>query len=1228
MTSLGTGFSTQERVLADAVTELDRFIASPLQTAAPPPSRTQSATPVDAAFETLNNWAGELLVRSSQASFQYNLSYATEHAGQSDPNSPWPALIDQWWEVQRSLQSLADVPDADATISLLVQVPFLLQLQEEAERQLSSLAPTWKSDSGPEDPESWLASVHILIEDAWTNASPKARAFMPQFAENMLHLSSQAELEYQEIRGHVAPGAAYDEHALWPVQLNRWHQFGLEARRLQHAADADQFVLLLTQLPELLSVQQRAEQQIEKLKPGWLLSAAHAGRVTLHAAAHAGVFGVARGIAIGAQIVEENLPVEPGLGTVRAEDRPLYRVTQSAEQAFVEALPPEPMLQQSVLWTEFPQALGSMLGLMALAAVTRKLYFRRAALAPLVLARAQQSAASAMTTTAGLLNSGAQFFQEARLYGAQDKVAQNAFLCALPLGALEAAPIMRMFKTWTHIDPTSARWVQEYLAEGSLTTLGSSISQLAQTDAGNLIAKSLYDENREYFENALHSGGMGLSTSGVLHAAMGLAFGRRALVHQLSLRYPDELHPTRRARVVALETMGIPGPPPLDEGPDQVAHPVVYRRTGTGTLVPVFENEAAIADTLRVVAQGDGDDSDPKRLRRGAGGRPPEGLGDGSPDPSAPHQALPLPTARQSQDRRLIAVGRSADRLLKNAQRLIKTFSSDLNRIATTRDPATRAMLINRLQQEVEAICRRFNSLVQFERGATMFSDLAPRIGTVAGIEEAETRHFYVTRLVEQLPLIRTEIQDVLGLVFGKADAERIARQILREEQFDTFANRLSEIPADATREQRDETVDEIVQQLMNIETKIVDRLASGTPAIRRGKSTSPEVDDKGLAHIGSDLGALFHDFRNRFHRLLTGSDDLRMAFTPEARRDIVNRIMEQSVAPTVTLARRAEDTLHGKRLIERRNVKTEEYFHGIIRKLHQQFAHLKVTFEVKFRYNGFSPDEALFIDDVQIKRVLENLGTNAAEAIAFGGHVVFEVSADDGYYVIAVRDNGPGISPSTQERLFEPYFTTKAGGSGFGLPKAKEIVEAQGGTLTFRTRPEVDGTEFVIRLPRQRREQPLIDVPSKSKTREIDFPIGLKPDDATRARIAREIVHAIWGLGTREAQRLKTSLKAKWHEASGLSSSTIDDDINAAIPLVEAEKGTSSAMAGWSPPEFYGGEVSMKIRRQKAFEIVSEPDGNRRRLMTTEWTRTSGLPREEIRADIEVARQKLAKRR
>jgi len=65
----------------------------------------------------------------------------------------------------------------------------------------------------------------------------------------------------------------------------------------------------------------------------------------------------------------------------------------------------------------------------------------------------------------------------------------------------------------------------------------------------------------------------------------------------------------------------------------------------------------------------------------------------------------------------------------------------------------------------------------------------------------------------------------------------------------------------------------------------------------------------------------------------------------------------------------------------------------------------------------------------------------------------------------VVVTDSGSGISPADLEHVFDPFFSTKADGTGLGLPIARQIAAAHGGSLTIESAPG-DGTRVEVRLP------------------------------------------------------------------------------------------------------------------------------------------------------------------
>ena len=105
-------------------------------------------------------------------------------------------------------------------------------------------------------------------------------------------------------------------------------------------------------------------------------------------------------------------------------------------------------------------------------------------------------------------------------------------------------------------------------------------------------------------------------------------------------------------------------------------------------------------------------------------------------------------------------------------------------------------------------------------------------------------------------------------------------------------------------------------------------------------------------------------------------------------------------------------------------------------------------------------------LDRARMEEVLVNLLRNAREASSAGQpiDIALDLQADR-HLVIEVRDRGEGIAPGEEERVFEPFYTRRARGTGLGLALARRIVEGHSGALTARNHPE-GGAVFSVRLP------------------------------------------------------------------------------------------------------------------------------------------------------------------
>jgi signal transduction histidine kinase len=126
-----------------------------------------------------------------------------------------------------------------------------------------------------------------------------------------------------------------------------------------------------------------------------------------------------------------------------------------------------------------------------------------------------------------------------------------------------------------------------------------------------------------------------------------------------------------------------------------------------------------------------------------------------------------------------------------------------------------------------------------------------------------------------------------------------------------------------------------------------------------------------------------------------------------------------------------------------------------------------------------FEPSEdpiTIPIDPAQIEDAVLNLIINAIEALDGDGQVVIRVARSpkaqddrDGEFedqaIVEVSDNGRGISEEDLTRIFNPFFTTRPGGTGLGLPAVRRIARAHGGGVEVKSSLG-NGSTFTLHLP------------------------------------------------------------------------------------------------------------------------------------------------------------------
>ncbi|MCM3638051.1 ATP-binding protein [Sporosarcina luteola] len=107
-----------------------------------------------------------------------------------------------------------------------------------------------------------------------------------------------------------------------------------------------------------------------------------------------------------------------------------------------------------------------------------------------------------------------------------------------------------------------------------------------------------------------------------------------------------------------------------------------------------------------------------------------------------------------------------------------------------------------------------------------------------------------------------------------------------------------------------------------------------------------------------------------------------------------------------------------------------------------------------------------IFGDPDKMKQVLLNLFKNALESMQVGGKLAVHLSESDGKLILSITDTGKGMTRHQVSQVFMPFFSSKPGGTGLGLPFVLKTVEDHGGTIAVDSQVDV-GTKFILTFPK-----------------------------------------------------------------------------------------------------------------------------------------------------------------
>lgn len=216
------------------------------------------------------------------------------------------------------------------------------------------------------------------------------------------------------------------------------------------------------------------------------------------------------------------------------------------------------------------------------------------------------------------------------------------------------------------------------------------------------------------------------------------------------------------------------------------------------------------------------------------------------------------------------------------------------------------------------------------------------------------------------------------------------------------------------------------------------------------------------LAALGELSAGIAHEFKNALATISGYAQMIRAEGASGEAGDYAERILEQ----TQNITHVVTEFLKYARPLDISNEPVA--LQGVVERVVSEVA--EVNPQIRIRQEGLLGSVAG--DEGLLRQALLNLARNAAEACvnaANGGRVLLRGEIvrgeDNGFQRITVFDNGPGIPGTSLAKLFRPFFTTKANGTGLGLAVVQKIIVQHGGQVEARNRPE-GGAAFIVTLP------------------------------------------------------------------------------------------------------------------------------------------------------------------
>jgi PAS domain S-box-containing protein len=267
----------------------------------------------------------------------------------------------------------------------------------------------------------------------------------------------------------------------------------------------------------------------------------------------------------------------------------------------------------------------------------------------------------------------------------------------------------------------------------------------------------------------------------------------------------------------------------------------------------------------------------------------------------------------------------------------------------------------------------------------------------------------------------------------------------------------------------REKLIEHDIAPIHNKEGRITGNIIVFRDITDRRKKEAEEFKNQKIESIGLLAGGIAHDFNNILTAALGNTALLKMDLDENSEKISILNELEAAI-------HRASKLTHQLLTFSKGGAPIKEFMYiGAILKESANFALHGTKNEIEFK---LIPDLwPVHIDEGQISQVIHNLVINAVQATKTNPKIIIQANnylmesdnilmlTPGNYVKISIQDFGSGITEDNQERIFDPYFTTKEKGSGLGLSVCYSILTRHNGKITVDSKIDI-GSKFTFYLP------------------------------------------------------------------------------------------------------------------------------------------------------------------